>query len=1187
MEFHIPTKDHDGDFVIGSRSATDPAKDDFVLKICTSSDNSTVTRRRSSRFDVSCLTLDTDLLTTVSGHSDLKSSCEKLVLRPHSDSKKRQSDRMASINLQMCQLRFGNLPLFGRQAELKKLRDVVDAVHNNGKKSDVTARGLILLPGLSGSGKTTLALEVEPMMKRRKGFFAASKCEDGIDEPFAGIEDTMDALCRQILLLPLRHGQEEVQEESSYTNGTATTRSFYSQSTRSSTTLGPSWCLEDVRDKLAAQLEDLDKEVLLPALPALCEILGVPPAKQHFGGGESKDDTHLKKPTAIVTKDATTYKEDASKLQYAYRHLLRIVSSICPVTLFLDDCQWADPVSLAWIKSVVTESNHANTNADEIMAGSVLVVACYRSEEVDETHELCKMESSLLHHRPTDSPGFVFERIPVEGLTVEHVINLLLELFSMNHDQDMEDCAGLARLLHQKTHGNAFFVVQLVRQMQEDELLYYNLAMMKWQWVNLGQIHAKYQATDNVAHLTQLKLQNHKAGLKVLPVAACLGSNFSSSALRRVLKELKSAKAAESTEEQEIDEFLEEDHLALQECLDDGLLEVTKGDRDSLEWEGRFVHDKIREAALVFADDDLKISVGEVLLKLISTEADVFGDFVYAATPLLDLIKDKLEFDDPKRQGIIEMNGLAGRKALECSAFDIASTYLKTALDLIEANPFSQDNATTTDIYTMAAASHFVTGKMEDATAFCNNVLERDDVPLLDQVASCYTIMDIYESTVNTEESYRVGKKMLKKFGRRFPKSSIAIVGKTLSGLIKTKLKLKKQLSPQELEKQEISKDPKTLATMRLLDKFASAVYRFKPDMLPLALMESTKASEQLGLNPYSGAAYAFMGLLFAGVFEDFETAKICGEAGVQIMNRSEYPAMNSRTLMLAYGLCIHWSTPLKDCLKGLRDSYEWGMKTGQLTSECAFGGIHFYVSFCFWSGMNLNLVYKDYTIYMNQMEELGSKQAFATTAPNRQIVTRLRGTPDEMDEAGLLEFARERNDPVIECFIRWSEIYIACLFGDHEKGATISLEWVPKIMKLVAGMNVVLETVFASALCSMAVIRKTGNKKLSKHAAFCRKKIKSWVSKGNPNCVAHDALLEAEQKVLEKKQHLAIRNFEVAVLLAGRSGLTHMQALANERYATYLKEVGNLEDAKYRFDQARNLYAEWGATAKVEQLSS
>ena len=78
---------------------------------------------------------------------------------------------------------------------------------------------------------------------------------------------------------------------------------------------------------------------------------------------------------------------------------------------------------------------------------------------------------------------------------------------------------------------------------------------------------------------------------------------------------------------------------------------------------------------------------------------------------------------------------------------------------------------------------------------------------------------------------------------------------------------------------------------------------------------------------------------------------------------------------------------------------------------------------------------------------------------------------------------------------------------------------------------------------------------------------------------------MEAEIRALKKEKALAVRSYEVAVLLAGRRGLVHLQGLANERFANYLQEVGDSEEARYRYAQAQSLYSDWGATTKVDQM--
>jgi hypothetical protein len=79
--------------------------------------------------------------------------------------------------------------------------------------------------------------------------------------------------------------------------------------------------------------------------------------------------------------------------------------------------------------------------------------------------------------------------------------------------------------------------------------------------------------------------------------------------------------------------------------------------------------------------------------------------------------------------------------------------------------------------------------------------------------------------------------------------------------------------------------------------------------------------------------------------------------------------------------------------------------------------------------------------------------------------------------------------------------------------------------------------------------------------------------------------LLDAEWAVLKKQKGDLRVNFEQAIVMAGRRGLTHLQALANERLAIYMEDRGDVAESFYRYEQAFELYTEWGAKAKTEQL--
>lgn len=88
-------------------------------------------------------------------------------------------------------------------------------------------------------------------------------------------------------------------------------------------------------------------------------------------------------------------------------------------------------------------------------------------------------------------------------------------------------------------------------------------------------------------------------------------------------------------------------------------------------------------------------------------------------------------------------------------------------------------------------------------------------------------------------------------------------------------------------------------------------------------------------------------------------------------------------------------------------------------------------------------------------------------------------------------------------------------------------------------------------------------------------------------NVQTHESLIEAELASVKGDSHLAKKNYEVAILLAGRWGHLNDQALSYERHADHCFRLGCNEEAAYNYKRALELYREWGCDAKVELLES
>ena len=175
-----------------------------------------------------------------------------------------------------------------------------------------------------------------------------------------------------------------------------------------------------------------------------------------------------------------------------------------PLTLFLDDLQWLDAATLDFLKNLLIQPDVRH----------LMLIGAYRDNEVDSTHPLWR---SLVAIRQT---GATVRDIVLAPLAREDLGQLIVDSLHC----EPERAIPLAQLLHEKTGGNPFFVIQFTYALVEEQLLTFNHDDARWLW-DLNRIHAKGY-TDNVVELmvgklNRLPIQTQKAVQEL----ACLGNS--------------------------------------------------------------------------------------------------------------------------------------------------------------------------------------------------------------------------------------------------------------------------------------------------------------------------------------------------------------------------------------------------------------------------------------------------------------------------------------------------------------------------------------------------------------------------------------------------------------------------------------------------------------------------------------
>ena len=223
-----------------------------------------------------------------------------------------------------------------------------------------------------------------------------------------------------------------------------------------------------------------------------------------------------------------------------------------PLGLFLDDLQWLDAATLDLLEDLLIQGDVRH----------LLLIGAYRDNEVDAAHPLMRKLAVI------KNDGGKVEAIRLAPLGQEHVGQLIADALRCTPQR----AERLTQLVHEKTEGNPFFVIQFLYALAEEHLLAFDDDASRWTW-DTERIRAKGY-TDNVVDLmvgklTRLPTETQRA----LQLLACLGTVAEITMLSIVL-----GVAAEQVQ------------AVLWEAVRQELVERLDGSY-------RFIHDRVQEAA--------------------------------------------------------------------------------------------------------------------------------------------------------------------------------------------------------------------------------------------------------------------------------------------------------------------------------------------------------------------------------------------------------------------------------------------------------------------------------------------------------------------------------------------------------------------------------------------------------------
>ncbi|MEA2768220.1 MAG: hypothetical protein QOD93_1182, partial [Acetobacteraceae bacterium] len=817
-----------------------------------------------------------------------------------------------------------------------------------------------------------------------------------------------------------------------------------------------------------------------------------------------------------------------------------------PLALFLDDLQWLDTATLDLVEDLLTQADVRH----------LLLIGAYRDNEVDAAHPLRRKLAAIR------TEGAKVAEITLAPLAHEHVGQLIADALRCQPRR----AARLTQLVHEKTAGNPFFVIQFLYALAEEHLLAFDHGASRWAW-DLGRIRATGY-TDNVVDLMVGKLTRLPAETqKALQLLACLGNVAEIAMLSIVL-----GTSAEQVQ------------TALWEAVRQELVERLDGSY-------RFIHDRVQEAAYSLIPEASRAAYHLLIGRLLAarTPPEQLEEAIFEIVNQLNRSATLITAREEREQ-LAEFNLIAGKRAKASTAYASALTYLAAGATLLAEGCWERRHERTFALELDRAECEFLTGALAEAEQRLNGLSTRT-ASTAERVTVVYLRMDLYTTLDQSSRAIAVGLDYLRHLGidwsphpteeearREYDRIWLQLGSRTIESLIELPLMT----------------DPASLATLDVLTNIGPPAFYTDANLLALVACRAINLSIERGNCDASCAAYAYFGMIAGPRFGDYQAAYRFGRLGYDLVEGRGLTRFQARTYMDFGNLVLPWTRHVRAGRDLVRRAFEAANKIGDLTYAACCG-----------NELNTNfLAAGDPLVEVEREAEHGL--AFAQTARFRLVIDlitiqlalirTLRGlTPKfgcfndaQFDELRIERRLADKPDLARVGFSYWTRKLQARFFaGDYAS----AIEASSRAQRLLWSAFSQLETAeyhFYGALSQAASCDSAAAGERQQHldaVAAHHKQHEIWAANCPDNFENRAALVGAEIARLGGRELDAEHLYEQAIRSARANGFVHNEALANELAARFYAARGFEKIAHTYFRDARYGYLRWGADGKVRQL--
>src|SRR3989441_1273572 len=573
-----------------------------------------------------------------------------------------------------------------------------------------------------------------------------------------------------------------------------------------------------------------------------------------------------------------------NRFQRVFRRFIGVFArSEHPLALFLDDLQWLDAATLDLIEDLLTQSDVRH----------LMLIGAYRDNEVNSSHPLMRKLEAIR------TAGAPVQEIVLAPLTPEDLAQLTRDALHC----EPERATALAELIHDKTAGNPFFAIQFIAALVEEGLLTFDYGEGRWSW-DLNRIRAKGY-TDNVVDLMVGKLNRLPIETQeALQQLACLGHSAAITTLALV----------HGTSEEEV-------HAHLWGAVRHEAIE-------RLETAYRFIHDRVQEAAYSLLPEQERaaahLRIGRLLAAHTPPEKreEAIFELVNQLNRGAALITEQEE-----REGLAELNLIAGTRAKNSTAYASALTYLLAGAALLPEDCWERQHALAFGLELHRADCELCTGALPSAEERLAALATRA-ADTVQRAAVASRRVDLYTMLGASDRAVAVGLERLRHGGIDWPAHPTEQEARREYERIWSQLGSR---AIEDLVDLPPMQDPESLATLDVLTTLGAPTLFTDENLYALISCRALNVSLERGNSDAAPAHYASVGLQAGDRFGDYDAGYRLGKMACDLTERRGLKRFGGKTYSV-FALVVPWTRPVREGMDPVLRAFQMANEQGDPT---------------------------------------------------------------------------------------------------------------------------------------------------------------------------------------------------------------------------------------------------------------